>query len=294
MSDPVKVHLVDGTYELFRAYFGAPSATDATGREVGATRAFLRTLLALLRRSEVTHVACAFDHTVESFRNDLFDGYKTGDGIEPELFEQFPLVERATVALGAVCWPMVEFEADDALAAGAALFSADERVEQVVLCTPDKDLCQCVQGERVVCLDRARQVQRGEDGVLEKFGVLPTSIPDYLALVGDTADGIPGLKGWGAKSAATVLHRYGHIEVIPEDPGDWDVKVRGQQKLAERLREERENALLYRKLATLRTDVPLKETLEDLEWQGARRDELTQLCKELDDDSFVDRVTQWR
>ncbi len=294
MKERFKVHLVDGTYELFRSYFGAPSSLDANGREVGATRGFLRTLTVLLREPDVTHVACAFDHVVESFRNDLFDGYKTGEGLEPEILAQFPLVERAAVAMGVVVWPMVEFEADDALAAGAARFSPDPRVEQVVLCTPDKDLAQCVEGERVVCLDRARRVQRGEDGVMEKFGVLPTSIPDYLALVGDTADGIPGIKGWGAKSASTVLARYGHLEIIPTDASRWDVKVRSAAKLAERLTLEREDALLYRKLATLRVDVPLEEDLDDLEWRGARRDLLERLCHEIDDQTFVDRVDQWR
>ena len=225
----------------------------------------------MIKEPDVTHIGCAFDSVVESFRNDLFDGYKTGEGIDPDLRAQFELAEQAVAALGIVVWPMVEFEADDGLAAGAARFADDPRVEQVVICSPDKDLAQCVSDGRVVTFDRIRRVVRDRQAIIEKFGVEPESIPDYLALVGDTADGIPGLSRWGAKSAATVLARYRHIEEIPDDEAIWDVKVRGAKSLAAVLREHREDALLYRRLATLRTDVPIEETLEDLEWHGADR-----------------------
>ena len=208
----MKVHLVDGTYELFRSWFGAPESKSPSGQEVGATRGFLRSMAAMLRTDEVTHTGCAFDQTVESFRNDLFDGYKTGEGLEPALFDQFPLVERASRALGMVTWPMVAFEADDALAAAAAKFADAPGVEQVVICSPDKDLCQCVRGNEVVTLDRRREIVLDQDGVREKFGVWPESIPDYLALVGDAADGIPGIPRWGAKSASTVLGKLLHLE----------------------------------------------------------------------------------
>ena len=213
----MRAHLIDGTYELFRAWFGSPSARDAHGREVGATRGFLSSLHALLRDESVTHVACAFDHVIESFRNRLFDGYKTGAGIEPELLAQFDLAERAAAALGVVVWPMVELEADDALASAAHALAQDPCVEQVVICSPDQDLAQCVVGERVVCLDRVRKRVLDEPGVRERFGVPPGSIPDYLGLVGDDADGIPGIPRWGARSAAAVLARYGSIELIPDD-----------------------------------------------------------------------------
>lgn len=288
------VHLVDGTFELFRAYYGAPSATAPDGREVGATRGWLRSLATLLREPEVTHVAVAFDHVIESFRNDLFAGYKTGEGIEPALRSQFDLVEDATRALGVVTWPMIEFEADDGMASGAARYGADARVEQVVLCSPDKDLAQCVVGDRIVTRDRMRGIVRGEAGVVEKFGVAPASIPDYLALVGDSADGIPGLPKWGAKSTATVLARYQHIEAIPDHDGDWDIKVRGAAGLAAVLREHRTEAALYRTLATLRTDAPLAESLDDLEWRGADRDALESFCRSIGDDDFAARFPRWR
>jgi len=287
----VKLHLVDGTYELFRAYYGAPSAT-ANGREVGATRGILASLLSLLREPDVTHVGCAFDHVIESFRNELYDGYKTGEGIDPDLFAQFPLAERACEALGIVCWRMIEFEADDALSTAAARFAPE--VEQVVICSPDKDLTQCVHGRKVVCLDRMRRRVTDEDGVVERFGVPPASIPDYLALVGDSADGLPGVPRWGAKSTAAVLARYGHLEAIPDSQSDWDVKVRGAAALAENLSAHREDALLYRRLATLRTDVPLAETLDDLEWRGARRTALEALCGEIAERRLLDRVPTWR
>jgi 5'-3' exonuclease len=288
----MEVHLVDGTYELFRSYYGAPGATGAEGREVGATRGLFLSLAAMLRGG-ATHVAVAFDHAVESFRNDLFDGYKTGEGIEPDLAQQFALAEDAARALGVVVWPMVEFEADDALATGAARFAAEPRVERVVLCTPDKDLAQCISGTRIVGLDRRRETILDEDGVLEKFGVRPKSIPDWLALVGDSADGIPGIPRWGARSASVVLHEYEHIERIPDDPADWTVKVRGAATLANNLREQRADAALYRTLATLRTDVPLEEGLDDLEWRGARRSAVDSLSKELGSSGLADRVSRW-
>ncbi len=288
----MKVHLVDGTYELFRAYYGAPPRTDPTGREVGATVALLSSLISLLREDSTTHVAVAFDHVIESFRNDMFAGYKTGEGIEPELKSQFELAEQATAALGVVVWPMVEFEADDALAAGAAKWRGHPDVEQIVLCSPDKDLAQCVAGNEVVCYDRRRQILYDEDGVAEKFGVAPASIPDYLALVGDSADGIPGVPRWGAKSTATVLARYGHLESIPDDVESWDIKVRGAKTLATNLAGMRDEARLYRHLATLRTDIELEE-LGELEWQGAPA-ELKGFCEELGESELTGRVPRWR
>lgn len=290
----MNVHLVDGTYELFRAYFGAPPAQTPDGCEVGATRGLGRSLLALVRREGATHVAVAFDTVVESFRNELFDGYKSGEGIDPELWVQFPLAERMARALGMVVWSMIEFEADDALASGAARYGADEDVDTIFLCTPDKDLAQSVDGDRIVCLDRRRQKVLDEDGVLEKFGVSPASMPDWLALVGDDADGIPGVPRWGARSAATLLAEYGRIEAIPEDPAEWTVKVRGAASLASNLNPALEDALLYRKLATLRRDVDLGEMPSDLEWRGARRGELETLCAELGDAQLLERVPRWR
>ena len=279
---------------MFRAHFGAPPARAPNGTEVGATRGILRTLLALLREDGVSHVACAFDHVIESFRNQLFDGYKTGEGVPEELMAQFPLAERAAHALGIVVWSMVEFEADDALATGAARWDADETVEQVVICSPDKDLAQCVHGSRVVCLDRRRRLVLDEAGTIQKFGVPPASIPDWLALVGDDADGIPGVPRWGAKSAGAVLARYGRIEAIPGDASQWSVSVRGASALAESLEQCRAEAALYKTLATLRRDVPLPETLADLEWRGARREELTALARDIGDDEVIERVGRWR
>ncbi len=290
----MEIHLVDGTYELFRSYFGSPEASAPDGMEVGATRGLARSLLALIRHDHATHVAVAFDHTVESFRNDLFDGYKTGEGIEPALFAQFGLAEEITHALGMVVWPMVEFEADDALAAGAARFRDDPGVDRVVICSPDKDLTQCVRGDRVVCLDRRQRRILDDQGVTEKFGVAPTSIPDWLALVGDASDGIPGIPRWGARSASTLLAEYRHLESIPDDPSDWRVKVRGATGLSANLQPRRDEALLYRRLATLREDVPLDATIDTLEWTGARRDELNELCRKIGDSSLADRVPRWR
>jgi 5'-3' exonuclease len=290
----MKVHLVDGTYELFRAHFGAPPAVAPDGSPVGAVRGLVRTLLALLASPEVTHVACAFDHVIESFRNDLFAGYKTSEGVPADLLAQFVLAEEATRALGIVAWPMVEMEADDALATAAARFADAAEVEQVVICSPDKDLAQCVRGEKVVCLDRRQRKLLDEAGVRAKFGVLPDSMPDWLALVGDTADGYPGVPRWGEKSAAAVLSVYRRLEKIPEYERQWEVEVRGAAALGASLREHRDAAALYRVLATLRRDAPLPEDLGDLRWQGARRDELTALCARIGEDEVVPRMPRWR
>ena len=287
----MKVHLVDGTYELFRSYFGAPKALH-DGREVGATRGILRSLHALLREPGVTHVGVAFDTVIESFHNDLFDGYKTGFGVPDDLVSQFPLAEQAVEALGAVAWRMIDFEADDALAAFAARANADPVVDQVVICSPDKDLRQCVRGTRVVCLDRMRKITIDEAGVVDKFGIQPSSIPDWLALVGDDADGIPGVPRWGARSASMVLAHYGHLESIPDNAAEWKVSVRGSAALAESLRQHRDVVGLYRTLATLREDVPLTETLEDLEWKGVRRDQMTAFCAMIGDDEMLGRVNR--
>jgi 5'-3' exonuclease len=290
----MRVHLVDGTYELFRSYFGAPQATAPSGAEVGATRGLLRSLLYLLQEDGVTHVACAFDHVIESFRNDLFAGYKTSEGVPDDLMSQFPLAERAAHALGAVVWPMVEFEADDALATAATLAAAGAAFDQVVICSPDKDLAQCVRGTRVVCYDRLRRKWLDETGVREKFGIGPASIPDWLALVGDDADGIPGVPRWGARSASALLAHYEHLEAIPEQAAQWVVPVRGAAALAQSLAAHREQVVLYRRLATLRRDVPLMEDADALRWQGARRDELAALCHEIGDDELLERVHHWR
>jgi 5'-3' exonuclease len=290
----VKVHLVDGTYELFRTFYGAPPAHDAAGRPVGAIRGLVATLLYLLRQGDVTHVACAFDHVIESFRNQLFTGYKTGEGVDPELLAQFEPAERATAALGIVVWSMVEFEADDALATAAARFGDDPGVEQVVICSPDKDLSQCVTGTRVICRDRRRNQDRDESGVVARFGVVPGAIPDWLALVGDSADGYPGLPGFGEKAAAALLSRYGRIEAIPDDAAAWDVDVRGKDRLAATLRASREEAALYKRLATLRRDVPLAEGLSDLEWKGAPRGRLVALLDEIGAPELAERVPRWR
>ena len=289
----MKVHLVDGTYELFRAHFGAFPAVAPDGRNVGATRGLLQTLLSLLSQDDVTHVAVAFDHVIVSFRNDLFDGYKTGEGTSEELLAQFDPAEIATEALGIVTWPMTEFEADDAIATAAVRFADDPRVEQVVICSPDKDLMQVVRGERIVSLDRRREILTDEAGVVDKFGVPPESIPDYLALVGDSADGIPGVPRWGAKSASTLLARYGNIEAIPDSELLWDVKVRGAKSIAATLADHRADAALYKELATLRLDVPLTESLDDLEWKGARQTAFSNLCDELGFGQLRSAPTRW-
>jgi 5'-3' exonuclease len=263
----MNVHLVDGTYELFRHHYGAPSVRSPDGIEMGAVRGVLNSMLSLLGEG-ATHLAVATDHVVESFRNELWRGYKTGEGIEPELLAQFHPLEDALRAMGVVVLAMVEFEADDALAAGAAKAAADSRVERVVVCTPDKDLAQVVVGTRVVQLDRRARVVRDEAGVVEKFGVCPASIPDYLALTGDTADGYPGLPGWGAKSAAAVLAAYGHLEEIPRDAAQWSVAVRGARTLGATLAEYFPQALLFRDLATLRVAAPVFDSVDELRWTG--------------------------
>lgn len=289
----MKVHLVDGTYELFRAHFGAFPAMSPDGRSVGAVRGLLQTLLSLLRQDDVTHVAVAFDHVIESFRNQLFDGYKTGEGTSEELLAQFDPAEIATEALGIVTWPMVEYEADDAIATAAVRFADDPRVEQVVICSPDKDLMQVVRGDRIVSLDRRREILTNEAGVVEKFGVPPEAIPDYLALVGDSADGIPGVPRWGAKSASTMLARYGNIDSIPDSELLWDVKVRGAKSMAGTLAEHRGDAALYKELATLRLDVPLTQSLDDLEWKGARQVAYANMCDELGFGQLRSAPTRW-
>jgi 5'-3' exonuclease len=284
------VHLIDGTYELFRAFYGAPSVRTSQGREVGATRTLLRSFAAFLREPGVTHVAAAFDTVIESFRNQLFVGYKTGEGIDPALWAQFELAERATRALGIVTWSMVEFEADDALAAFAARAVLDPAVTQVRICSPDKDLCQCVQGERVVLYDRKKQLVTDEAGVVRRLGVAPGLVPAYLALVGDTADGIPGVPRWGEKSAARVLTHYGSLQAIPRAQ-PWDVSIRGGEALRLELARASDEVELYQTLATLRLDVPLAESLADLAWQGPRRDELRALCEELEAPQLLPSLT---
>ena len=290
----MNIHLVDGTYELFRAHYSPrPGRTAPDGRDVKATHGLTQSLIALLRQPDVTHVAVAFDTVIRSFRNDMFDGYKTGDGVEPALLAQFPLAEEMTAALGITVWPMDEFEADDAIAAAAARFAVFADVERVLMCSPDKDLVQMVSGDRVVMLDRRKAEVMDEAGVAVKFGVPPAAIPDYLGLVGDVADGIPGIPRWGARSAGTVLTRYGSIGNIPHDAAHWDVKVRGAAGLAESLANQREDAMLYRQLATLRLDVPLPETTpDDLRWAGARQPQFTELCQTLGLESLLNRLPE--
>jgi 5'-3' exonuclease len=264
----VEVHLIDGTYELFRHFYALPSARDSGGNEVAAVRGVVASLFSMLAGG-VTHIGVATDHVIESFRNDLWPEYKTGAGIDPDLLKQFSLLEEAVAAMGITVWAMVEYEADDALAAAAVAAAKDSRVERVVICTPDKDLAQCVRGTRIVQLDRRTRLFRDESGVIARFGVSPTSIPDYLALVGDAADGYPGLRGWGAKSAAAVLSRYEHIESIPANALDWKVNVSNPRRLAEVLNEDRDRAFLFRDLATLRTDIPLFDSTDELRWENA-------------------------
>jgi len=292
----MKIHLIDGTYELFRNYFGAPPKKASNGQEVGATLGLVRSLLMLLTSPGVTHVGVAFDHVIESFRNNLYAGYKTGAGVDPNLLAQFPLAEKAVAALGVVVWPMVKFEADDALATATARFKKNKRVEQIVICSPDKDLAQLVEGKRIVCWDRRREIVLDEPGVVAKFGVKPKSIPDWLGLVGDAADGFPGIPGWGAKSASSVLARFEQIEAIPDDPTRWKLKSISPGRaasLAASLAQRRDEAYLYRTLATLRYDVPLKETLDGLKWQGAYP-RLKKLCHEFGDDRIPERIPRWR
>ena len=289
----MKLYLVDGTYELFRSYFGAPPASAADGRPIGAVRGLVQSLVVLLRDESLTHVACAFDHVIESFRNDLFDGYKTGEGVPQDLLSQFDLAEEAVSALGITVWPMIEFEADDALATAAWRYGSEDGLE-VVICSPDKDLTQVVDGTRIVCLDRRRDIVLDEEGVWSKFGVGPESIPDYLALVGDSADGIPGIPGWGAKASSALLARYSLLEDIPSEPSTWDgVKIRGAARLAASLSGLRDEAALYKRLATLRRDVPLTEALEDLRWKGVPRGTFFKWCKRLDQERLMDAPVLW-
>ena len=268
-SCSLDVYLVDGTYELFRHYYALPSARDQDGREVAAVRGVLASVLGMIRGG-ATHIAVATDHIIESFRNGLWPGYKTGEGIEPDLLSQFNLLEETLSTAGVVVWPMIEFEADDALATGAATAARDPRVDRVIICTPDKDLAQCVHGKRVVQLNRRSRVTLDEDGVIQKFGVAPESIPDYLALVGDAADGYPGLPGWGAKSSAAVLAKFIHLESIPTDWREWRVNAANAGALARTLSDERDRALLFRSLATLRTDIALFDDVDELEWRGPK------------------------
>jgi 5'-3' exonuclease len=269
IGDTLNVHLIDGTYELFRHYYALPSARDQDGKEIAAVRGVVASVLGMINGG-ATHVAVATDHVIESFRNALWPEYKTGAGIDPDLLEQFPMLEDALSAAGVVVWPMVEFEADDALAAGAVAASRDARVEHVIICTPDKDLAQCVRGTRIVQLNRRTRVTRDEAGVIQKFGVPPASIPDYLALVGDAADGYPGLPGWGAKSSAAVLAKFLHLESIPADWREWHVNAANASALAHTLAGQRDRALLFRTLATLRTDIALFDDVDEMRWAGPR------------------------
>jgi 5'-3' exonuclease len=287
----VKLYLLDGTYELFRAYFGAPPRQAPDGREVGAVAALTGSILGLLSEPGVTHVAAAFDSIIESFRNEVFLAYKTGEGIDPALLDQFPLAERAMKAIGVTVWSLYDYEADDALATAARRWVGD--VDQVVVMTPDKDLAQMYGYPNIVGYDRRKGAFIDREGVVEKFGVEPESIPDWLGLVGDAADGLPGIPGWGAKSSATILARYGHLEGIPLDAALWDVKVRSADKLAVTLRRRMGDALLYRFLAQLRTDVPIPDSLTDLEWKGVPRQRYEAFCEELGFNTLRERPDRW-
>ena len=290
----MKLYLVDGTYELFRAHFGAPPRTAPDGRPIGAVVGLMQSLLLLLREEQPAFIACAFDHVVESFRNDLFDGYKTGEGVPENLFSQFGLAETAALALGIEVWPMVEFEADDAIASAVAKWKDDWRLEEIVICSVDKDLMYLVEGSRVVVWDRRRKLTYTEADVVERFGVSPSSIPDYLALVGDSADGIPGVARWGAKGTATVLSEYGSIESIPDSYDDWRITVRGGKTLAQNLASNREAAALYKTLATLRTEAPISESLDCVTWAGVPRCDYRELCDDLGLERLRDLPHRWR
>jgi 5'-3' exonuclease len=289
----MRLHLVDATFELFRAYYSRPEEDGPDGRPVNAVRGLLESMLSLLREPDVTHLAAATDHVIESWRNDLYPGYKSSAGMDRRLLAQFDDAERALRALGITTWAMVEDEADDAIATGVARFGNDPRVEQVVICSVDKDLAQCVRGEHVVLRDRMRTITYDEAGVIAKFGVRPDSIPDYLALVGDSADGYPGLPGWGSKSASAVLAKFDHIEAIPDSPLEWDVPLRNAVRLAAALQQQRDDALLYRRLATLNTDAAITGDLDSLEWGGAPRQDFLALCDELGFDRIRERVHRW-
>ena len=283
------VYLVDGTYELFRHFFVLPSAKDVDGQEIGAVRGVMSSVLSMIERG-ATHIGVATDHVVESFRNELYPGYKTAEGVPAELLSQFPILEEALESMGVVVWPMVEFEADDALASAAAKAALDERVGQVFICTPDKDLGQCVVGTRVVQLDRRQNIVRDEAGVVAKFGVNPQSIPDYLAVVGDSADGFPGVAGWGPKAAALVLSQYPHIELIPKDWQHWHSSIRKARVLSESLFSAWNDALLFRTLATLRRDVPVFDTVEELRWNGVGR-RFEQYCQRMKSSDLLRRAS---
>jgi len=285
----VDVYLVDGTYELFRHFFAMPAAKDANGQEIGAVRGVLTSVVSMLERG-VTHIGVATDHVVESFRNDLYPGYKTAEGVPPELLSQFPILEEALEAMGVLVWPMVYYEADDALASAAAKAAQNQQVSQVLICTPDKDLGQCVVGTRVVQLDRRQNIVRDEAGVITKFGVSPQSIPDYLAVVGDSADGFPGVAGWGAKAAAMVLSQYSHLEVIPKDWRQWHASIRRARVLSESLFSAWNDALLFRTLATLRLEVPVFETVDDLRWKGPRPS-FAEYCQRIKSPDLLRRAT---
>jgi 5'-3' exonuclease len=286
------VHVIDGTYELFRYFFAVPSATDVHGQEIGAVRGVATSILSMIE-SGATHIGVATDHVVESFRNDLYPGYKTSEGVQPELLSQFPILEEALDAMGVVVWPMVHYEADDALASAAGKAAQDDRVTKVFICTPDKDLSQCVSGTRVVQLDRRRNILRDEAGVVAKFGVKPQSIPDYLAVVGDSADGFPGLPGWGAKAAALTLSQYPHLEDIPKNWQAWHPSIRKARLLSESLFDAWNDALLFRTLATLRLDVPVFDTVEDLRWKGPRPN-FEEYCQRMKSTDLLRRVASAR
>ena len=290
----MNLYLIDGTYELFRANFGAPPRTAPDGSPVGAVAGLIQSFLLLLREEEPDFIACAFDHVVESFRNDLFAGYKTGEDVPPDLFAQFELAEEASRALGIVTWPMVEFEADDAIATAVSRWKDDPAIQRLVICSVDKDLMNLVDGSRVVLWDRRRGITYSEPDVVERFGVPPSSIPDYLALVGDSADGIPGIPRWGAKGTAAVLSEYGSLDRIPDSYEDWTITVRGGKTLARNLAENRQAADLYRKLATLRIDVPISESLDDLRWQGVPKTEFLGLCERLGLERLKTAPHKWR
>ena len=284
----MEIYLLDGTYELFRHFFGVPQSKNEAGEEIGAVRGVVTSVLSMLDKG-CTHIGVATDHVIESFRNDLYTGYKTGDGIPPDLWSQFPLLEEALETMGVKVWAMVEFEADDALAAAAVKAAQDARVEKVIICTPDKDLGQSVAGDRIVQLDRRRDTIRDEQGIIEKFGVAPQSIPDYLALVGDTADGYPGIKGWGAKATASVLSQYPRLEDIPKDASKWNPNIRGASKLAATLFENWDDVLLYRTLATLRLDVPVFDSIDELRWNGPTS-AFEAVCKRIKADKLFSRA----
>jgi 5'-3' exonuclease len=283
------IYLIDGTYELFRYFYAVPSSKNASGQEIGAVRGVLGSILTMIEGG-ATHIGVATDHVIESFRNDLYRGYKTGEGVDPELLSQFPILEKALQSMGVLVWPMIEFEADDALASAAAKAAKDKRVRRVIICTPDKDLSQCVVGSRVVQLDRRRESLRDEAGVIAKFGIKPCSIPDYLAVVGDSADGFPGIAGWGAKAAAAVFSQYPHLEDIPKDWQHWDPSLRRARPLAEALFAGWDDALLFRTLATLRVDVPVFRSIDELRWRGPCKD-FKRTCERMKAPNLLQRTS---